>query len=163
MKYQWMLMVCAVWSLAATDAAWGQKKSPQRKNPVLEAAFGETWLKANLTVVQEQKLTQLVQSFAPKMFQAEKAIVNVYTKEQQEVLRRARELAVRAQVKPANIDKRVKEAEDTLTLTDDQKKQLAEARKAKQTLSSEFQQAAIPFLEADQVNTLFLGGKKKKN
>lgn len=158
----------ALLAVGAAGVATAQQKNRSKgnaaRNPVLNAVFGDTWLKAKLDPAQEQKLTRLSQQMVPQLNTAQQKIMGCYTKEQQEVLRRAREQAVRAKVNPKNIDKRVKEAEDTFELTAEQKEQLKAARAELAELKAKFASTAAEFLSAAQVKLLFgdAGGKKKK-
>jgi len=160
--------------LAATqvDAAKKKKRPPRRPNqsqagranPVLAAAFGDKYPQARLSPQQEAALVQVLGRHRTKLAAAMKAMADVYTAEQRARLLRARHMAIRAGVAPQNIEKRVAQAREAITFTEEQKKQMTAAKKQLQAVKSEVRQASASFLNPTQLNQLFGkgGGKKQK-
>lgn len=148
------------------DAAAKPKKKPKPKpkpkaaaaaaqNPFLRNTFGAAYGKAKLSRTQETRLVQLVQQYGPKMKQVMNDLHAVYDAEQRDLIERARTMAIRAGVKPENVETRVEEARRGIQFTAEQKQALAKAQAKKKSLTAEIRKKASAFLQPNQLQILF--------
>lgn len=107
-------------------------------------------------------MVRLVQRYQPKISAITKKLEAVYTKEQQDLIQRSRQMAIRAGVNPKNIGKRVQETIDTIELTGEQQSTLAGAKKEQAALKKEIRRSAASFLTQAQANQLFGGPNQKR-
>ena len=166
---RWILLVVCVAILASPATAAPKKKGKgsggrsSPPSPVLQNMFGDAYRNAKLSTVQAQRLYALAGAYSPRINAVRQKEIAVYTKEQRDLIERARAMAVRAGVNPKNIPKRVQEAVSSLEFSAEQKETLAKIKAEKSAIKSSMKQDASKFLTPAQLKTLFpSGGKPKK-
>ena len=140
-----------------------QKKAAQKqggKGNVLAGPLAKQLEKANLTDEQKKQIEEIKAKYADKVAEAQKGVASVLTREQ----RQARQAAMAKAREEGKKGEELKAAVDAaLSLSDEQKKSLAEAETKMKALQTEIRQSVLAVLTEEQKQTLGLNkGKKAK-
>jgi len=146
-------------SLLAAEPGAAKAGKKGKKAPPEPAAFK---LPPEITLAAEQqtKLDALKTQYSSKLVDAQKKVNEVYTTEQRKAMMAARKDAQAASKKGKELKASVDAA---VQLSDEQKKQLAEAQKDFQKLNTEVRDQVVGLLTDEQKQHIKGKGKKKKN
>lgn len=149
-------LVLAICVAAEAQNAKAGKKGKKARAKATPAVFK---LPAEITLSDEQqaKFDELKTQYASKLADAQKKVNDVFTAEQQTARKAARKDAVAAGKKGKELNAAVEAA---VELSDEQKTQLADARKEARQLQVEIKKQVVALLTAEQKQ--LLPGRKKK-
>ena len=155
---------CLALAVLLTSPLWaaepGAAKAKKAKKAPPEPAALKLPPEITLAAEQQTKLDALKTQFASKLIDAQKKVNDVYTAEQRKAMMAARKDGQAAGKKGKELKADVDAAAQ---LTDEQKKQLAEAQKDFQKLNTEVRDQVVALLTDEQKQHIKGKGKKKKN